>query len=151
MCRSKSEGGRRCPGRTATATRTSTRTGSARTGAPTTRTATGIAAPMRPVLVVEDETQTYAAAATTPRTTPPEAGRTGVPTRQRTDELAATYPADATGWDGKPLSPVDRRLYALRDAGWKGPIDQDGYPDTTSEGAGILRRMAQRRGEHPAW
>src|SRR5437588_1158949 len=123
MCRSKSEGGRRCPGAT---TRSTTRTGTARTGTPASRTdQTGTAAPMRPVLVVEDETRKYVP-----------------PSRTRTDELAAAYPANATGWDGQPLSDTDRRLYALRDAGWTGPIDQDGYPDTTSESAGILRRMA---------
>lgn len=75
----------------------------------------------------------------------------GVPSREDTDRLAAEYQADAKGWDGKPLSEKDRRLYALRDSGWTGPIDQDGYPDATSEGAGILRRMAQDRGEKPTW
>jgi len=89
---------------------------------------------MRPVLVAEDETRKYIP-----------------PSRMRTDKLAAAYPADATGWDGRPLDEKGRRLYALRDSGWTGPIDQDGYPDSTSEGAGILRRMAQRRGENPAW
>jgi hypothetical protein len=88
-------------------------------------------------------------ASTTSATT--TSASTGVPDRARTDALAAAYPAGATGWDGKPLSAVDRRLYALRDSGWKGPIDQDGYPDTTSEGAGILRRMATQRGERVDW
>ena len=31
------------------------------------------------------------------------------------------------GWDGKPLSEKDRRLYGLRESGYQGPIDQDGY------------------------
>lgn len=55
------------------------------------------------------------------------------------------------GWDGKPLSEKDKRFYALRDSGYKGPIDQDGNKDTTSEGAAILRRMAQQRGERTDW
>jgi len=75
----------------------------------------------------------------------------GVPSRHRTDALAANLPGNRTGWDGKPLDDRGRRLYALRESGYTGPIDQDGYPDTTSEAAGILRRMAQDRGERPSW
>src|SRR5262249_43674072 len=30
--------------------------------------------------------------------------------------------------DGKPESNVDRRFFDLREAGYTGPIDQDGYP-----------------------
>lgn len=75
----------------------------------------------------------------------------GVPTREMADKLAAGLAADRKGWDGQPLNERDRRLYALRESGYKGPIDQDGYPDTTSEGAGILRRMAEQRGETPSW
>jgi hypothetical protein len=70
-----------------------------------------------------------------------------VPTREHTNALAAAYPADATGWDGSPLNDRDRRMYALRDSGWTGPIDQDGYPDVTSEGTSALRYMAEQRGE----
>lgn len=68
----------------------------------------------------------------------------GAPTRSQTDELAAALPSDRKGWDGQPLNDADRRLYALRDSGYKGPIDQDGYPDTTSRGAEILADMARR-------
>jgi hypothetical protein len=75
----------------------------------------------------------------------------GAPTREHTDALAAALPADRTGWDGTPLNEADRRFFALRESGYSGPIDQDGYPDTTSEGAGILHRMAERRGEHVDW
>lgn len=90
--------------------------------------------------------------ATEPASSPTKATKKGtVPTREDTNRLAAAYPADAKGWDGKPLSDVDRRLYALRDSGWKGPIDQDGYPDVTSEGTSALRRMARDRGENPDW
>jgi hypothetical protein len=34
--------------------------------------------------------------------------------------------ARTTGWDGKPLSEKDKKFFALRDSGYKGPIDQDG-------------------------
>lgn len=51
-----------------------------------------------------------------------------LPTREDTDRLAAQLPADRTGWDGKPLSEVDQRLYALCESGYDGWIDQDGYP-----------------------
>jgi hypothetical protein len=53
--------------------------------------------------------------------------------------------------DGKPETPADTRFFDLRESGYTGPIDQDGRKDTTSEGASILRRMAQRRGERPNW
>ncbi|MDT4992830.1 MAG: hypothetical protein QOH97_2722 [Actinoplanes sp.] len=52
---------------------------------------------------------------------------------------------------GRPLSAADKKFFALRDAGYKGPIDQDGNKDTTSKDAQILRRMAQRRGERVDW
>jgi hypothetical protein len=73
------------------------------------------------------------------------------PRRADVDRLAAALPADRKGWDGSPLSEKDRRLYALRESGYKGPIDQNGYPDTTSDGAATLRRMAQDRGETVNW
>lgn len=73
------------------------------------------------------------------------------PSRARTDELAAALPADRTGFDGQPLSEDARRLYALREAGYKGPIDQDGYPVTEGREADILRHMATQRGEHVDW
>jgi hypothetical protein len=59
--------------------------------------------------------------------------------------------ADRKGWDGKPTVREGRRLYALRESGWTGPIDQDGYADATSDGAATLRRMAQDRGETVDW
>jgi hypothetical protein len=75
----------------------------------------------------------------------------GVPTREQADQMAAALPANRTGWDGKPLDDKGRRLYALRESGYTGPIDQHGYPDTTSEAAGTLRRMAHDRGETTTW
>lgn len=74
-----------------------------------------------------------------------------VPTREDADRLAAAYDPNATGWDGQPLDDKGRRLYALRASGWKGPIDQDGYPATEGRAADILRHMARERGENPDW
>lgn len=54
-------------------------------------------------------------------------------------------------WDRSPETDQDKRFHDLRDSGYTGPIDQDGNPDTTSEDAAILRRMAQRRGEEVDW
>ena len=73
------------------------------------------------------------------------------PTRHETDQLADRLPASRTGWDGLPLDDKGRRFYALRESGYTGPIDQDGYPDATSEGAAILRRIAADRGEEVDW
>jgi hypothetical protein len=84
-------------------------------------------------------------------TEPPTTATMTVPSREDADRLAADLPADRKGWDGKPLSEKDRRLYALRESGWTGPIDQDGYADATSDGAATLRRMAQDRGETVDW
>ncbi len=74
-----------------------------------------------------------------------------VPSRELAEQLAAALPADRKGWDGQPLNDADRRLYALRESGYTGPIDQDGYPATTGRAADILRRMAQDRGERTDW
>jgi hypothetical protein len=76
-----------------------------------------------------------------------ETGSGSVPTRECTDELAAKLGADRTGWDGQPLDDKGRRLYALRESGYTGWIDQDGYPVATSEGAATPRHMAEQRGE----
>ena len=35
-------------------------------------------------------------------------------------------------WDGEPETPADTRFFDLRAAGYTGPIDQDGYIDTTT-------------------
>src|SRR4051812_28154497 len=90
---------------------------------------------------------TVAAPAASASTAPASA----VPDRKQTDRLAAALPADRKGWDGSPLDAKGRRLFALRESGYTGPINQDGYPDTTSEGAGILRRMAHDRGQTTNW
>ena len=60
------------------------------------------------------------------------------PTMNETDQLAARLPRDRRGWDRQPLNEKDRRFFALRESGYRGPIDQDGYPDETSHAAAIL-------------
>jgi hypothetical protein len=74
-----------------------------------------------------------------------------VPSREDADRLAAGCRPTARAGTASPLSEKDRRLYALRESGWTGPIDQDGYADATSDGAATLRRMAQDRGETVDW
>jgi hypothetical protein len=59
--------------------------------------------------------------------------------------------ATSRNWDRSPESERDKRFHDLRESGYTGPIDENGNADTTSEGAAILRRMAQRRGETVAW
>jgi hypothetical protein len=86
-----------------------------------------------------------------PATAPAVTATATVPSREDVDRLAAELPADRTGWDGSRLSERDRRRYALRESGWDGPIDQDGYADIASDGAGTLRRMAEQRGEAVSW
>lgn len=54
-------------------------------------------------------------------------------------------------FDGTPENDRDRRFHDLRDSGYRGPIDQDGYAVTTGEDADILRRMAEKRGESVDW
>lgn len=71
--------------------------------------------------------------------------------RDRVDQLAAEMPAGRKDAFGNVLDERGRRMFALRESGYTGPINQDGYPDTTSEGAGILRRMAEQRGETVTW
>jgi hypothetical protein len=74
-----------------------------------------------------------------------------VPSRTDVDRMGAALPADRKGWDGSTLNERDRRFFALRESGYKGPIDQDGYPDTTSNSADTLRYMARQRGETVDW
>jgi hypothetical protein len=50
-------------------------------------------------------------------------------------------------WDRLPESERDTRFFDLRESGYRGPLDQDGNADTTSDDAGILRWMAEQRGE----
>jgi hypothetical protein len=59
--------------------------------------------------------------------------------------------AKSRNWDRSPETPKDKKFHDLRASGYRGPIDQDGNPDTTSEAAAILRRMARLRGEHVDW
>jgi hypothetical protein len=54
-------------------------------------------------------------------------------------------------WDGKPETEADTRFFDLRESGYTGPIDQDGYAVTSGEDARILRDMAAARGEDATW
>jgi hypothetical protein len=44
--------------------------------------------------------------------------------------------------DGKAQTPADRRFFGLRQAGYRGPIDQDGRPVTSGRAADILASLA---------
>ncbi len=54
-------------------------------------------------------------------------------------------------WDGEPETEADTRLFDLRESGYTGPIDSDGYAVTSGEDAAILKRMADQRGEDTSW
>lgn len=45
--------------------------------------------------------------------------------------------------DGKPETPADTRFFDLRESGYRGPIDQDGYQVTSGRAAEILRALAE--------
>jgi hypothetical protein len=63
----------------------------------------------------------------------PEAGPDDVPAPDRTDQTGPAGPvgpADPRGsrrLDGRPETDADRRFFDLRESGYRGPIDQDGY------------------------
>jgi hypothetical protein len=86
-----------------------------------------------------------AATATDPTTTATVPGRADV------DRMGCRPAGRPEGLGRQPLNERDRRFYALRESGYQGPIDQDGYPDTTSEHADTLRYMANQRGETVDW
>ncbi|GLZ36348.1 hypothetical protein Lesp02_85350 [Lentzea sp. NBRC 105346] len=45
-------------------------------------------------------------------------------------------------WDKKPETDADTRFFDLREAGYTGPIDQDGYAVASGPAVDILRRLA---------
>lgn len=47
--------------------------------------------------------------------------------------------------------PKYQKLKAIRDSGYKGPLDQDLNKVTKGKDADILRRMAKNRGENVDW
>jgi hypothetical protein len=49
-------------------------------------------------------------------------------------------------YDGTPETPRQTRFYDLRESGYRGPINQDGYQVTSGPEADILRALAQARG-----
>jgi hypothetical protein len=46
--------------------------------------------------------------------------------------------------DGKPETAADTRFFDLRESGYDGPIDQDGYKSTDSRAVEILAAMRRR-------
>jgi hypothetical protein len=69
------------------------------------------------------------------------------PSRDETDRLGEAQPANRVDAFGRRLDERDRRHYGLREDGYAGPIDEDGYPDTSSEQAAVLRHVAERTSE----
>lgn len=47
--------------------------------------------------------------------------------------------------------PKYQKLKALRDSGWKGPVDQNGEKVTSGPEYDILKDLAVRRGEKVNW
>jgi hypothetical protein len=84
------------------------------------------------------------------RAVPAATSTSTVPSHEDADRMAAALTRTTDGL-GQPLDDRGRRFFALRDSGYTGPIDQDGYPDTSSAAAGTLRRMAKDRGEKVDW
>ncbi|MBP2323807.1 hypothetical protein JOF56_004192 [Kibdelosporangium banguiense] len=54
-------------------------------------------------------------------------------------------------WDGAPETEFDRKFFALRESGYRGPIDQNGNAVTTGPAADILRHLAEQRGDTIDW
>jgi hypothetical protein len=54
-------------------------------------------------------------------------------------------------WDGSPESEHDERFHNLRDSGYTGPIDEDGYAATDGPDAATLKGIADQRGEDTSW
>ena len=46
--------------------------------------------------------------------------------------------------DGKPESAADTRFFDLRESGYDGPVDQDGYKVTSGRAVEILAAMRRR-------
>lgn len=66
------------------------------------------------------------------------------PSREELDRLAADY-VGRVGWDGQtPLDEPGRRLYAARDSGYMGPLDENCWPVTSGPEVEILRDLRQR-------
>ncbi len=53
-------------------------------------------------------------------------------------------PGTSRRLDGKPETAADRKFVALRESGYRGPIDQDGDPADVV-GTGIHARIVKRR------
>ena len=84
-------------------------------------------------------------------TTTGNAARAAAERASISTETEHTMRTPSRRWDGQPETDADRRFFDLRESGYRGPIDQDGYAATSGEDAAILRNMAQRRGEDTSW
>jgi hypothetical protein len=58
-----------------------------------------------------------------------------------------TKPTGSRRLDKAPETPADTRFFDLRASGYRGPIDQDGYPVTTGPAAEILEHLARQNGD----
>jgi hypothetical protein len=59
--------------------------------------------------------------------------------------------ASSRRWDREPETEFDTHFFDLRESGYSGPIDQDGYAATSGDDARILRDMAAQQGEDTSW
>lgn len=57
----------------------------------------------------------------------PEPADSRLPTREQVDRMAAAR-APRLRYDGKPETDADRRLFAVRESGYTGPLDEHNYP-----------------------
>lgn len=150
MCRSKDQGGRRCTGRHSEPV-TDANTPDHDTYPPIT-SREPLTAPPHDVYPGDPTGQVVTVnwATGNDRVAVQVGSVNRIPTREDTDRMAENY-RGVKDWSDTPLDDAGRRLYALRESGWTGPVDQDGYATVTGEAAAILHRMATDRGETPDW
>ncbi|MGA3524122.1 hypothetical protein [Melissospora conviva] len=54
-------------------------------------------------------------------------------------------------FDKQPETEAEKRFFDLRESGYTGPIDQDGYAVTSGVSVEVLRALARSRGERVDW
>jgi len=54
-------------------------------------------------------------------------------------------------FDKQPETEAEKRFFDLRESGYTGPIDQDGYAVTSGVPVEVLRALARSRGERVDW
>jgi hypothetical protein len=70
------------------------------------------------------------------------AHRAGAPNTQQSGETPMVGTAVSRRVDGKPETAADTRFFDLRESGYTGPIDQDGYPVTGEGPAAVYPERA---------